>query len=121
MKLLADECVAESIVERLRTDGHEVEWINEVAKSSKDIPVLNRAIAQHVPLLTQDLDFGRYIFGEGYRAPHEGVVQYRLPHALPHRQGDIISRFFRQHDSPDLYGFFVTIDDEDSYRLRPLP
>lgn len=121
MRLIADECVAESIVERLRADGHAVEWINETAKSAKDIPVLNRAISQHALLLTEDLDFGRYIFGEGRGAPREGIVQYRLPHTLPTRQAQIISRFFQQHGQVDLLGFFVTIDDENSYRFRRLP
>lgn len=121
MRLIADECVAREIVERLRADGHVVEWINEIAKGSSDLPVLERAVTQHVPLLTEDLDFGRYIFGEGRTPPAEGIVQYRLSRQPADRINDIIAKFFQQHGPADLAGYFVTIDDEDSYRFKPLP
>ena len=121
MRLLADECVARDIIERLRTDGHDVEWIEESAKSAKDILVLNRAVSQHVLLLTEDLDFGRYIFGGAHTPPTEGVVQYRLGHLPLSRRVEVIAQFFQQYGPADLVGKFVAIDDADSYRFRPLP
>lgn len=121
MKLLADECVARAIVGRLRADGHDVEWIDETAKSAMDIPVLNRATSLHVPLLTEDLDFGRYIFGGTHIPPAEGGIQFRLGRLSLVQRVEVISRFFQQHEPIDLAGYFVTIDDADSYRFKPFP
>lgn len=120
-RIVADENVGQPVLERLRADGHEVEAIAELAPSDDDYAVLAHAVTTDTPLLTEDLDFGRYVFGEKRTPPHAGIVQYRLSHLPPDRRTDIIAKFFRQHGPADLAGFFVTIDDEDSYRFKPLP
>ncbi len=43
MNILADENVAHPIVERLRKEGHEVEYIFDIARGSVDIDILERA------------------------------------------------------------------------------
>ncbi len=43
MKILADENISARLVERLRQEGHEVEYIAEIARGSKDSTVLDIA------------------------------------------------------------------------------
>ena len=43
MNILADENIDRGIVERLRQDGHAVEWIAELSPSVPDEDVLARA------------------------------------------------------------------------------
>lgn len=58
MKILADENVSLVIVERLRKEGHHVQYIFEIARGSIDIDILDRANQQGELLLTNDKDFG---------------------------------------------------------------
>jgi len=43
MKILADENISRLLVERLRQEGHEVLYIMEIARGSKDSTVLEMA------------------------------------------------------------------------------
>lgn len=120
--ILADENVDRAIVDRLRADGHDVEYIEEVAKSDADFPVLDRAIAEQRILLTRDLDFGRYIYGDHLPAPGEGILQLRIDWLPPDERIAIVSAFFATHAPAESAGFFVTIaDGSGTFRKRPLP
>ena len=120
--ILADENVDRAIVDGLRTAGHDVEYIEEVAKSDDDYPVLARAIAERRVLLTRDLDFGRYVYGDHLPAPNEGIVQLRIDWLPPDERIAIVTAFFATHDPALSAGFFVTIaDSSGAFRKRPLP
>lgn len=89
MRILADENVEQQIVERLRADGHVVEYVVEEpsTRGSSDIPILRRAARDNILLVTGDLDFGGYIYRDNEAAPDAGVVQYRLdPAMLPEQK-----------------------------------
>lgn len=58
MRLLADECIARPVVERLRSDGFDVAWVTEDSPGASDEAVLARANDEHRVLLTEDKDFG---------------------------------------------------------------
>jgi predicted nuclease of predicted toxin-antitoxin system len=53
MKILADENVARPIVDRLRKEGHEVEYIFDTARGSVDIDILERANREGALLLNR--------------------------------------------------------------------
>lgn len=121
-RILADENVDRAIVDRLRADGHDVEYIEEVAKSDGDYPVLNRAIIERRVLLTRDLDFGRYIYGDHLPAPREGIIQLRIDWLPPDERIAVVAAFFATYDPADSVGYFVTIaDSSGAFRKRPLP
>ena len=72
MNLFADESVDRLVVERLRQEGHIVDYVAELAPGIADEEVLQRASALGAPLLTADKDFGELVFRLG-RA-HAGVI-----------------------------------------------
>lgn len=120
MRILIDEDVEYPIIARLRSDGHTVEAIAEQTPGLKDIPILARAVAQRILLLTADLDFGAYIVRDGQPAPHEGVVLYRLGEDVEtDRKAAIMADAFAQH-AGSFAGHFTVID-EHNVRFRPLP
>lgn len=120
MRILADEDVEYPIVERLRAEGHVVESIMEQARGTLDLPILARAVAEDLVLLTADHDFGEYIFRDGAEAPQAGVILYRLADALGTAgKADIIAEALRLY-ADRFAGHFVVID-EHNVRFRPLP
>jgi predicted nuclease of predicted toxin-antitoxin system len=120
VRILSDEDVENPIIARLRSDGHTVEAFAEQTPGLKDIPILARAVAEGILLLTADLDFGAYIFRDGQAGPHEGVVLYRLGEDIEtDRKAAIISDAFAQH-AGSFAGHFTVIE-EQSVRFRPLP
>lgn len=65
MNLLFDEGVDKQIVERLRQEGHEVQYVAEIDPSISDDIVLNRANEKNALLVTADKDFGELVFRQG--------------------------------------------------------
>ncbi len=120
LHLLADENIAREIVERLRAEGLQVEWVRDVARGAKDPPVLALAVAHHLIILTNALDFGALIYRDRLPAPAEGVVQSRVARLPLDQQIEIVAAFFRRFSATDIAGQFVTIDGDGIYRFRPL-
>ena len=75
MRLLADENIDGPIVERLRADGHDVQWVAEFDPSIPDEQVLEAANRQSALLMTADTDFGELVFRQ--RRIALGVVLLR--------------------------------------------
>jgi predicted nuclease of predicted toxin-antitoxin system len=59
---LADECLNGLLVEDLRRTGFTVEWIREVAPGIKDRQVISRARQSDLVIITEDKDFGEWVF-----------------------------------------------------------
>lgn len=76
MKWLADEHIGNSIVARLRRDGHEVVSVSEDCPGVEDDVILARAQNEGALVLTADKDFSELIFRQ-HRAT-QGVVLLRL-------------------------------------------
>jgi hypothetical protein len=66
MKVVADECVDEEIVQRLRKDEHEVSYVAEQSPGILDEDVLILVDNDNTLLLTADKDFGELIFRQGW-------------------------------------------------------
>ena len=58
MKIVADESIDKQIVDRLRSDGHDVVFIAELDPGIEDEAVLLRSRESTSVLLTADKDFG---------------------------------------------------------------
>ncbi len=95
MNLLADEDVDRPIVERLRRDGHHVEYVAEMQPGLSDDAVLDLANQQEALLLTADKDFGELVFRQG-RATC-GVILIRLAGVSPDRKAEIVSSALAAH------------------------
>ena len=65
MKFLADECCETSVVDALRTDGHDVLYAMESMRGATDEDLLTRAFAEERILLTEDKDFGELVYRLG--------------------------------------------------------
>ena len=76
MRLVADEGVDRQIVERLRQDGHTVQYIAEMDPGISDDRVLTIANQENAPLLTTDKDFGELIYRQ--KRITSGVILIRL-------------------------------------------
>ena len=72
MNLVADENIDRGIIERLRRDGHLVDWIAELSPSVSDEEVLRLAVEGGAVLVTEDKDFGELVYRCGLA--HSGVL-----------------------------------------------
>lgn len=119
MEIVADECVGLHIVDRLRSDGHDVWYVKEQQRGIGDTAVVQFATAQQRVLLTRDKDFGELVMRRLVSAPF-GVVLYRLPR-FPggETQEEIVSKAFAAY-STQFVGKFSVIE-QNSIRIRDLP
>jgi len=93
MRWLADECVDAALVASLRSAGHDVSYVAEVASGLTDEEALRLAQDQQRVFLTEDKDFGELVFR--FRLPVPAVVLLRInptrasPQMAPARSRDI--------------------------------
>lgn len=114
MILLADENIDRGIVERLRRDGHAVDWIAEVSPSVSDEDVLGRAVAIGAVLVTEDKDFGELVYRRGLS--HAGVLLVRLEGLDNAAKAAVVSQAVRDN-AAELHGAFAVVS-HDVVRLR---
>ena len=77
MRFLADESCDFGVVRALRLAGHDVSAIAEAAPSLADDAVLALAVRQGRILLTEDKDFGQWVYAN--RRATRGVILVRYP------------------------------------------
>lgn len=76
MKLLSDEGIERTVVEGLRSAGHDVYWIAEETPGAEDVVILAKAKRLRRLILTNDKDFGELVYR--LRGPTFGVLLLRL-------------------------------------------
>jgi len=76
MRFLIDECIGPTVANWLSEQGHDVSSIYEDSRGSPDETVLARACLADRIIITDDKDFGEYVFRD--RLAHKGVVLLRL-------------------------------------------
>lgn len=106
MLFLADESCDLSVVRALRTDGHDVIAVAEIAPRADDEAVLDLARAEERILLTEDKDFGRLVYADGRASG--GVILGRYPaSARGSLPGDVLQLVAAR--GTDLVGRFVVM------------
>lgn len=95
MTFVADEGVDRSVVERLRTEGHEVLYVAEMDPGIADDEVLRLANERDALLITADKDFGELVFRLGRASP--GVLLIRLPGLAAAERANVLSAVVRAH------------------------
>ncbi len=115
MRLLADENIPRTIIERLREAGHEVKAISEDSPSIKDEEVLMEADRENRTLFTFDSDYGELIHLYG-RRPRSGVIHLRIrertPKRVAHRLLEVIG------DQKLTFEDRITVIDEKKVRQK---
>lgn len=88
MEFLADESCDFAAVRALRSAGHDVEAVAELAPRAKDRDVLASALSSSRVVLTEDKDFGTLCFAE--LAANAGVILIRFPAEARQRLGESV-------------------------------
>ncbi|MDP2183314.1 MAG: DUF5615 family PIN-like protein [Actinomycetota bacterium] len=115
MNLLADEGVETRIVERLRYEGHDVEYVAELAPGITDDEVLERANNDRRVLVTVDKDFGELVFRLGRVT--SGVLLVRLSGLSSDDKATLVADAVRDH-GVKMPGAF-TVVSPSLVRIRP--
>ncbi len=117
MRILADENIDAPIVAWLRSEGHDVTAVSEMAPGTDDASILPIAVEQKRVVMTFDSDFGELVIRR--RLPVPGVILLRLRTRDPNMLLEFmrttwatISRF--------AVGHFVVVT-AGNVRIRPLP
>jgi predicted nuclease of predicted toxin-antitoxin system len=76
LNFVADECVHRKIVTTLREQGHAVNYIAESNRDVSDHEIIEIVTQQSAILVTEDSDFGEWVFVHGYN--NVGVVFLRF-------------------------------------------
>ncbi len=116
LRILADESVDRQVVDRLRTEGHDVAYVAESAPGTDDDVVLDRANRDGAVLITADKDFGELVYRQG-RA-QSGVVLMRLAGLRPDRKAEIVASFIRARTA-ELERSFTVIAPTTARIRRP--
>ena len=115
MQLLADEGVDCQIVERLRSEGHDVLYMAEADPGTDDDEVLSQAFRTGAVLVTADKDFGELVFRLGQAS--NGVVLLRLAGLSPDAKADVAAGVFAKHGDEFRSAFSVVAPG--AVRIRP--
>ena len=106
MRFLADESCDFAVVRALRVAEHDVIAVADSSPSSADKFILGLAIREKRILLTEDKDFGQWVFAE--RRATGGVIFLRYPPAarrvMPSVVVQLVERFGKR-----LLGSFVVV------------
>lgn len=90
MRLLADENLPRTIVEELRSSGHDVLWARTHHPGVTDVELLNLAEAEGRILFTLDRDFWQIALQRRFRSSESGVVLFRIHPATPAEIGRFV-------------------------------
>jgi len=88
-RFLADESVDFAVVRALRGAGLDVVAIAEVLPRATDAQVIDLAVREQRVLVTEDRDFGRFVYAHGLRTVGVIYIRYtaRARNKLP---GDVL-------------------------------
>ena len=117
MRLLANENFPLDAVESLRTNGHDIAWIREDARGSKDEQVLARAQQEDRILVTFDKDFGELAFRSKLPAT-SGVILFRISAQSSQYIAEVAVQALASRT--DWVGHFSVVEDQ-RIRMTPLP
>ena len=115
MNLVADEGVDRTVVERLRREGHDVAYVDEMSSGVSDDEVLGEANRRGAALVTADKDFGELVYRR--RLVHAGVLLLRLTGLGQEAKSILCEAAVRKH-GPQMIGSFSVLSP-GGLRIRP--
>jgi predicted nuclease of predicted toxin-antitoxin system len=117
MRLLADESIEAQVIDRLRTDGHDVTAIVELDAGASDAHVLARTEKGGFVLVTNDKDFAHLAFLQ--QQAKRGILLVRLPRSRAASKAERVVAVVRQFG--ERLRRHMTVVEEMSVRRRRLP
>lgn len=117
MRLLANENFPLDAVEALRENGHDVTWVREDARGSKDEKVLALAQEEDRILVTFDKDFGELAFRSKLPST-SGVILFRISTPSSQHVANVAVQALASRS--DWAGHFSVIEDR-RIRMTLLP
>lgn len=109
MRFVVDENIGRAIVDYLRSNKHEVQWIKEVAPGISDRAILTLALQHECVIITYDQDFGELVFAHNER--HAGVILLRLPSRMVSYHVQALQQFLKSQDESNIIGKFWKVDE----------
>ena len=113
--ILADENIPFDITKALRTEGFEVTSIYETARGMKDEQIIEMALKYDFLLLTEDKDFGEWVFAHHAK----GLSVLFLRYSFDELQGIIHALIYLLKTQKLQRPFFATITTR-KVRIRQL-
>ena len=107
--ILADENIPLRMIESLRAEGVNVLSIYETNRGITDKAIIDIAIASNRIILTEDKDFGEWVFAHGINSISVLFLRYTFPEQTVITE--ILIRLLRNKGNA-LMGKFVTITTE---------
>jgi len=115
MRLLADENFPKSIVEALRSQGHDVLWVRTELAGSNDAALLEIAESRARVILTLDKDFWQIAFQRRKPLEKAGVVLFRVHPAVPDTLEPLVRAFL---DAGRTWSGHVSIVSASGIHIR---
>ena len=107
MRFLADESCDFSVVRALRSAGHDVLAVAELAGGSDDAAVMDMAVRDSRILLTEDKDFGQLVYAHAQQS--SGVILIRYSVSARKTLPNAILSFLVTAGQEELTGSFVVM------------
>ena len=104
--ILADENINHSLIAALRAAGYGVESIYESHRSLSDEAIIQLARNPPRLILTEDKDFGEWVFAHGIRDVSVIFLRYHFRDTAP-LQATLLELLRTR--LPDLHGAFATV------------
>jgi len=116
LRFLADESCDFGIVRELRSSGFDVRAVVEDMPGAPDPRVLKAAVSEGRILITEDKDFGEWIFA--HKSATAGVVLIRYPSKIRMVMIGLMAELVNRHGD-DLQGKFTVLEPGKA-RVRDL-
>lgn len=107
LSFLADESCDFSVIRALRTAGYSVKAIAEISPSLPDELVLELAVAERRLLITEDKDFGEWVFA--HQRAMTGVLLIRYPASMRSSMVEAVIDLTGGY-APELDGSFTVLE-----------
>ena len=107
LSFLADESCDFSVIRALRTVGYSVKAIAEISPSLPDEMVLELAVAENRLLITEDKDFGEWVFAHQHAMA--GVLLIRYPASMRSSMVAAVIDLIGRH-ATEIDGSFIVLE-----------
>lgn len=107
LKFLADESCDFAFVKVLRQNNYDVKAVVELMPGAPDLEVLKSAFTEKRILLTEDKDFGEWVFAQ--KRPTNGVIFLRYPVETRLQMGLAMVELVNEHGS-ELRNRYVVLE-----------
>ena len=105
MNFLADENIEAEIVDFLRSNKYEVDYVPEMSPGIVDKEIISQANKNNSILITSDKDFGELVFRQ--HLVHNGVILIRLHGMTVEKKAEIVLNFVKDYSSKIPNSFSV--------------